>query len=212
MRQAEASSAPITMDYMMKAPSPLLVTKISRLFSVLNKKTVGTARNQIKSLQIVDALEGWGLLRLNLCKKDRQRLQKDYDQLMNLSPVKINDFKDFPDLQRRWELELKRFTNIDADYHMGKLQKRNVLCCALPHEIKKEVDSHSARSNSSLEDYDNFIDVVIHLLRSLQFHRHALLSTNIVEEQPIIPDAEIPNYASKAQYTFEEWSQDLQTE
>ena len=100
MKQAEMSHIPITMDFMMKGQNPLLVTKISReLFSVLSKKTVGTARNQIKSLQLDDGLEGWRLLRLNLCKKDRQRLQKEYDQLMKLSPVKIGDFKDFPDLQ-----------------------------------------------------------------------------------------------------------------
>ena len=118
----------------------MLVTKIPReLFTVLSKKTVGTARNQIKSLQLDDGLEGWRLLRLNLCKKDRQRLQKEYDQLMNLSPVKIGDFKDFPDLQRRWELELKRFTNIDADYNMGKFQKRNVLYRALPLETQKKM-------------------------------------------------------------------------
>ena len=138
-------------------------------------------------------------MRLNLCKKDRQILQKESDHLTNLNPVKIGDFKDFPDLQRRWELELKRFTNIDADYNMGKYQKRNVLYRALPLEIQKEVDSVSARSDSSFEDYDKFIEFVLNLSRSWQYQRHALpkpLSTNIVEDQPPVRVVEEPQQES----------------
>ena len=109
-------------------------------------------------------------------------------------------------------MELKRFTNIDADYNMAKFHKRNVLYRALPLEIQKEVDSVSARSNSSLEDYDNFIDFVVNLSGSWQYQRHALpkpLSTNIVEEKPIAPSVEVPIDANNAQYSFEEWSHNL---
>ena len=66
-----------------------------------------------------------------------------------------------PDLHRRWELELRRFVTIDAGYSMGKYQKKNILYRALPLEIQKEVDSVSARTGSSLEEYDAFIELVV---------------------------------------------------
>ena len=124
MKEAGKGAGPITLQKIRTHQNPDLAVKVSReLFSVLNKKITLNARNQIKSLEENEGLEGWRLLRMSLHKKDRQRLQKEYDQLTDIGPVKIHDSKDFPDLYRRWEFELKRFTNIDADYNMGKLQK-----------------------------------------------------------------------------------------
>ena len=49
MRQAEGNPAPITMHSMLSGEDSDLVSKVSReLYSVLAKKTISTARNQIK--------------------------------------------------------------------------------------------------------------------------------------------------------------------
>ena len=217
MQEAEKDAGPITLQKIRAHQNPDLALKISReLFSVLNKKTTLNARNQIKSLEENEGLEGWRLLRMNLHKKDRQRLQKEYDQLTDIGPIKIHDFKDFPDLHRRWEFELKKFTNIDADYNMGKFQKRNVLYRALPGEIQNEVDSVSARTESSLEDYDSFIEFVINLSRSWKYQKQVKprpLTANMVEDQPPTRPQEEPQpEQNDAVYSVEEWQSFLQTD
>ena len=217
MQEAEKSTGPITLQKIRSHSNPELCLKVSReLFSVLNKKTTLNARNQIKSLEENEGLEGWRLLRMNLHKKDRQRLQKEYDQLTDITPVKIHDFKDFPDLHRRWEFELKKFTNIDADYNMGKFQKRNVLYRALPAEIQNEVDSVSARTESSLEDYDSFIEFVTNLSRSWKYQKQIKprpLTANMVDEQPPNRPQEEPQAPQEeAVYSVEEWQSFLQTD
>ena len=71
------------------------VTNVSReLFSVFKKKTTGQARAQLKALSENEGLEAWRLIRTNLCRKDGQRLQNEFDTLTTLVPMKIAGFWD----------------------------------------------------------------------------------------------------------------------
>ena len=78
------------------------VTNVSReLFSVLKKKTIGQARAQLKALSENEGLEAWRLIRTNLCRKDGQRLQNEFDTLTTLVPMKIAGLIELPTLSTR---------------------------------------------------------------------------------------------------------------
>ena len=102
---------------------------------MLKRKTTGQARNQLKALAESQGLEAWRLIRANLCRKDGQRLQGEYDTLTTLAPVNLAVFKDFPTLHVRWESELKKFAAIDVEYRLGKSQKRNIIDRALHQAV-----------------------------------------------------------------------------
>ena len=100
------------MRHMLDHDQPTLLMNVSReLFSVLKKKTVGQARNKLKALSENKGLEAWRLIAANLCRKDGQRLQGEFDVLTALAPIKISNFRDFPTLHRRWESELIKFAH-----------------------------------------------------------------------------------------------------
>ena len=164
LQEAENSRVAISMRHMLDHPT--LIMNVSReLFSVLKKKTVGQARNQLKALSENEGLEAWRLIRANLCRKDGQRLQGEFDVLTALAPIKISNFQDFPTLHRRWESELIKFAAIDVEYKLGKFQKMNIIYRALPQDIKDDVDREQAH-NQSLADYDKLVEFIINLSRS----------------------------------------------
>ena len=185
LQEAENSRVAISMRHMLDHDQPTLLMNVSReLFSVLKKKTVGQARNQLKALSENEGLEAWRLIRANLCRKDGQRLQGEFDVLTALAPIKISNFRDFPTLHRRWESELIKFAAIDVEYKLGKFQKRNIIHRALPQEIKDDVDREQAH-NQSLADYDKLVEFIINLSRSHKYQKTSIpkpLTTNLVDE------------------------------
>ena len=123
MKRAEKKSVEITVKLLLKeSNSPLALSVLRKLYSVLKRKTTGQSRNQLKALAESQGLEAWRLIRANLCRIDGQRLQGGYDTLTTLAPVKLADFKDFPTLHVRWESELKKVAAIGAEYRLGKYQ------------------------------------------------------------------------------------------
>ena len=129
MRTAEKSSEKCDNTWMMRQSNPSLTCALSReLYSVLKKKTGLKARNQMKTLSENEGLEAWRMIRLNLCRKDGQRLQSEFDTLTTLAKMKVEDFANFPTMKVRWEAELLKFESIDAEYRLGKFQnKQNIL-------------------------------------------------------------------------------------
>ena len=113
MVEAEKDQSPITMTRLLSHSQPQLATQVSReLFAVLKKKTTGQARSKLKALGENEGLEAWRLIRANLCRKDGQRIQGDFDTLTSLQPIKIGHFKEFPTLHKRWESELTKFASL----------------------------------------------------------------------------------------------------
>ena len=207
LREAEQSKDRILIDEIMLRGNATLVTTVSReLFSVLKKKTVGQARAQLKALNENEGLEAWRLIRANLCRKDGQRLQGEFDTLTSLQQIKLAGFRDFPILHQRWESELTKFSAVDSEYKLGKFQKRNIIYRALPQDIKEDVDREQAK-NQELANYDELIRFVINLSRSQKYQKTSVpkpLTANLVEEQT--EPQEIA--AAKPQepvYTVEEW-------
>ena len=62
----------------------------------------------MRALSEAQAFEARRLIWANLCRKDGQRLQGEYDTLTALAPMELADFKHLPMLHVRWESELKR--------------------------------------------------------------------------------------------------------
>ena len=211
MMEAETQSQPITMDgILMHANSSLALTTSRELFSVLKKKTTGQARNQLKALSENEGLEAWRLIRANLCRKDGQRLQGEYDTLTTLLPIKIANFRDFPTLHKRWDSELIKFAAIDNEYKLGKFQKRNIIYRALPQEIKEDVDREQAH-NQELAGYDELVKFVINLSRSAKYQKTSPprpLTTNLVDEkvEGAQPETSAPKDDTQgAAFSVEEW-------
>ena len=99
MKLAERSKEICNTEWMMKQDNAGLTCSISReLYSVVKKKTTFRARNQLKSLSQNEGLEAWRLIRLNLSRKDGQRLQSEFDTLTSLPKMKVEDFSSFPSL------------------------------------------------------------------------------------------------------------------
>ena len=145
LKDAETNKERITMQGIMARPDSAFATIVSReLFSVLKKKTIGQARAQLKALNENEGLEALRLMRANLCRKDGQRLQCEFDTLTALAPIKLPSFKEFPTLHQRWESELTKFAAVDQEYRLGKYQRRNTIYRALPQEIKEDVDREQA--------------------------------------------------------------------
>ena len=96
LQEAERSREKITLEGILSRSDSGIANVISReLFSVLKKKTVGQARAQLKPLSENDGLEAWRLIRANLCRKDGQRLQGEFDTLTSLVPIKLMDSATF---------------------------------------------------------------------------------------------------------------------
>ena len=210
LQEAEKNQQQITMSSMLARSDSAQVTNVSRaFFSVLKKKTAGQARDQLKPLSENEGLEAWRLIRANLCRKDGQRLQSEFDTLTTLIPIKIAGFQDFPTLHQRWESELTRFAAVDPEYKLGKFQKRNIIYRAPPQEIKADVDREQAHSQQ-LADYDELIKFVINLSRSYKYQKPSApkpQTANLVDEQGAVneqaeeekPKDEVPHY------TVDEW-------
>lgn len=209
MMEAEQDKSAITMDRLMSHSNPQLATHVSReLYSVLKKKTTGQARSQLKSIGENEGLEAWRLIRANLCRKDGQRLQGEFDTLTSLQPIKIGHFKEFPTLHKRWESELTKFASIDPEYRLGKFQKRNIIYRALPQEIRDDIDREQAH-NPELSVYDDLINFIINISRSNKYQKTTLpkpLSANLVGESPsAAAPAQTEPEEANVKYTIDEW-------
>ena len=209
MMEAEQDKSAITMTRLMSHSNPQLATHVSReLYSVLKKKTTGQARSQLKSIGENEGLEAWRLIRANLCRKDGQRLQGEFDTLTSLQPIKIGHFKEFPTLHKRWESELTKFASIDPEYRLGKFQKRNIIYRALPQEIRDDIDREQAH-NPELSVYDDLINFIINISRSNKYQKTTLpkpLSANLVGESPsAAAPAQTEPEEANVKYTIDEW-------
>ena len=90
LQESKKSKERITLQGLLTRGDAAFATTISReLFSALKKKTIGQARAQLKPLTDMHGLEAWRFIRANLCRKDGQRLQGEFDTLTNLVPIKL---------------------------------------------------------------------------------------------------------------------------
>ena len=78
LQDAEKMKRPILTEDILGHAKSVLMSRVSReMYSVLKKKTTGSARNQIKTLSETDGLEAWRLIRVNLCNKDDQHIKAE---------------------------------------------------------------------------------------------------------------------------------------
>ena len=177
---------------------------------MLKKKTTGQARTQLKALNENEGLEAWRLIRVNLCRKDGQRLQGEFDTLTSLLPIKLTNFREFPTLHKRWESELAKFAAIDPEYKLGKFQRRNIIYRALPQEIRDDIDREQAH-NQALSQYDALVDFVINLSRSNRHQKTAPpkpLTANLVDDRGVERqqhEPETQNQETPMSYSVDEW-------
>ena len=219
MKLAERSKEICNTEWMMKQDNAGLTCSISReLYSVLKKKTTLRARNQLKSLSENEGLEAWRLIRLNLSRKDGQRLQSEFDTLTSLPKMKVEDFSSFPSLQTRWESELLKFAAIDAEYRLGKFQQRNILYRSLPAEVQVDLDREQSR-DEKLNEYDEMVKYLTSLSRTQRFQKTSApkpFSANLVDDvEP--PSVESPGNSSLTNsdgetYPLQEWVLDLNSD
>ena len=212
MLEAEKQNTTITMDGILShADAATALTTSRELFSVLKKKTTGQARNQLKALNENEGLEAWRLIRANLCRKDGQRLQGEFDTLTTLQPIKLANFRDFPTLHKRWESELVKFAAIDPEYKLGKFQKRNIIYRALPGEIKEDVDREQAH-NQDLAGYDDLVKFIINISRSAKYQKTSQpkpLTANLVDDRGEESQGQASTHKGDnhgATFSVEEWT------
>ena len=75
---SEKNKTPILPEYLLTHPNSALASRVSReMYSVLKKKTTGTARNKIKTLSEKDGVETWRLIQINLCNMDDQHIEAE---------------------------------------------------------------------------------------------------------------------------------------
>ena len=65
--------------------------------------------------------------------------------MTTLPKLKLEEFTNFPTLRVRWEAELKKFESIDAEYMLGKFQKRNIIYRSLPAEVQTDLNKEISR-------------------------------------------------------------------
>lgn len=222
MQTAEKSDEKCDNTWMMRQNNPSLTCALSReLYSVLKKKTGLKARSQMKTLSENEGLEAWRMIRLNLCRKDGQRLQSEFDTLTTLAKMKVEDFANFTTMKVRWEAELLKFEAIDAEYRLGKFQKKNILYRALPPEIQSDLDKEVSR-DETLNQYDKMVSYLQNLSRSQRYQKTTTpkpFSANLVDDhEPTMPketSIATPEKAAPAEaeiYSVSEWSSYLNTD
>ena len=222
MQTAEKSDEKCDNTWMMRQNNPSLTCALSReLYSVLKKKTGLKARSQMKTLSENEGLEAWRMIRLNLCRKDGQRLQSEFDTLTTLAKMKVEDFANFPTMKVRWEAELLKFESIDAEYRLGRFQKKNILYRALPPEIQSDLDKEVSRDDT-LNQYDRMVSYLENLSRSQRYQKTTTpkpFSANLVDDhEPTMPkeiSIATPEKADPAEaeiYSVSAWSSYLNTD
>lgn len=95
------------------------------------------ARTPVESVDVHRGIEALRAIRSNLFRKDAKRLKEQFDALTHLDPIKTSAMRLFTALLTAWEDELNRFARLDADYTLGKHQRRQILYAALHSEPRK---------------------------------------------------------------------------
>ena len=148
MVQAQTSQHVIDSPQLLSHANAALATKISReLYVIFTKKTVVNtkARFEIQNLNENQGLEALRLIRLNLCKREGQRLQDEYEVGTALPKIKESDMQNLSGLLRRWEAEINKFEAIDKGYALGVFQRRNMIYKALPETVQRKANKEAAK-------------------------------------------------------------------
>ena len=164
MVQAQTSQHIIDSQQLLSHANAALATKIIReLYVIFTKKTIVNtkARFEIQNLNENQGLETLRLIRLNLCKREGQRLQDEYEVGTALPKIKESDMQNLIGLIRRWEAEINKFEAIDKGYALGVFQRRNMIYRALPETVQREVDKEVAKGQ--LQSYETFKEFVMNL-------------------------------------------------
>ena len=211
MVQAQKSQHIIDSPQLLSHANAALATKISReLYVIFTKKTVVNtkARFEIQNLNENQGLEALRLIRLNLCKREGQRLQDEYEVGTALPKIKESDMQNLSGLLRRWEAEINKFEAIDKGYALGVFQRRNMIYRALPETVQREVDKEVAKGQ--LQSYETFKEFVMNLSRSERYRRQAApkpLTANLIQDQPG-PGAGMDDQV----YSVDEWTEWIQSD
>ena len=200
---------------LLSSPNAASATRLSReLYVIFGKKTVinTKARFELQNLRENQGLEALRLIRMNLCKREGQRSQDEYEVGTTLPKIKEGDMGNLVSLLRRWESEINKFEAIDKGYSPGIFQRRNWVYRALPEAAQKDVDKEVAKSE--LASYESFMDCIRNLSRSARYQKQAAprpLTANIIEGNPgpmaSTWQSESP---SNSVYSVDEWSEWLQ--
>ena len=215
MVDAQICKTVIDTSALLSSPNAAAATRLSReLYVIFTKKTMinTKARFELQNLTENQGLEALRLIRLNLCKREGQRLQDEYEVGTTLPKIKESDMGNLVSLLRRWESEINKFEAIDKGYSLGIFQRRNLVYRALPEAVQKDVDKEVAKGE--LVSYESFMDFIRNLSRSARYQKQAApkpLTANIIENNPgpmsSTWQAESP---SNNIYSVDEWSEWLQ--
>ena len=146
---------------------PTLANMLSReLHDLLYKKTklASKARAHIENLDVHLGLEGLRAIRYNLFRCDAKKLNEQFDRLTDLPVIKDDALKTLGTLITTWDAELERFYRIDAEYHLGKHQKRQILYKAMPSAMREKIEVEEAAGR--LGTYDDFISFILKISTS----------------------------------------------
>ena len=214
LKEAERSPVVITQAAIMARDDQVFVSRLSReMFGVLQKKTSGVARNQIKLLDENDGLEAWRLIRLNLCNKDEMHIEAEYKVKCKLPKVSLKEMSGLAELLTRWESEIKRFAAIDPGYDLSHLQKKNAVYEILPEEMQKIIDVETSKPNTNIKRWPEWIEFVKSWSRSFQFQKSfkpTPLTANLIDDNAPRPVEVEPQEEQK--FSTDQWIAWLQDE
>ena len=128
-------------------------------------------------------------MRWCLFKTDAKRTKQLFDTLTDLSPMKESDFRLFPTLLANWESELTKFEKMDAEYALGKHNRRQILYKSLPASIQTVVDQEEACNRlNTYEDFRRFLITLASSSEYAQAGKPKPLLGNVDAENPESPE------------------------